>query len=302
VIRFRLPRFLVVFAPAPVGLAIAGLLGCVTIPNDHRTLHGDARGFVRVASAPCAVTPPVAAQPLAAASGLSAERFRVLTWNVHRAGDAGWREDFVRFAAEHDVLALQEAFFTDDLYGVLWDQHYHWRLSASFQWLDVDAGVLTASRAPVGRACSLRQTEPFTRIPKSTLTTTHRIAGMTEPLLVANLHGVNFTVGTSAFEQQLNAIAAVLARHQGPVVLAGDFNTWSAARRAVLESVAARLALTAVVPADDHRTRFFGQPVDGMYYRGLEVIEAAAYPVTSSDHNPMSVTFRAPQPLRAQTL
>jgi endonuclease/exonuclease/phosphatase (EEP) superfamily protein YafD len=284
-----------------VGAATAGLLGCVTIPNDHRTLQGDARGFVRVASAPCTLA-PAAADQVVETPGLNAERFRVLTWNVHRAGDAGWRADFVRFAADHDVLALQEAYFTDGLYGVLWDQHYHWRLSASFQLFDVDAGVLTASRAPVGHACTMRQAEPFTRIPKSTLTTTHRIAGMTEPLLMANLHGINFTVGTSAFEQQLNAVAAVLARHSGPVILAGDFNTWSAARRAVLESVVARLGLTSVVPADDQRTRFLGHPVDGIYYRGLEVVDAAAFPVTSSDHNPMSVTFRVPKRLQAQVL
>jgi endonuclease/exonuclease/phosphatase (EEP) superfamily protein YafD len=287
--------------PALVGVATAGLLGCVTIPNDHRTLQGDARGFVRVASAPCALA-PAAADQVVETPGLNAERFRVLTWNVHRAGDTGWRKDFVRFAADHDVLALQEAHFTDDLYGVLWDQHYNWRLSASFQLFNVDTGVLTASRAPVQQACTMRETEPLTRIPKSTLTTTHRIAGVAEPLLMANLHGINFTVGTSAFEHQLNAVAAVLARHNGPVILAGDFNTWSAARRAILASVVARLGLTSVVPADDQRTRFLGHPVDGMYYRGLEVIDAAAFPVTSSDHNPMSVTFRAPKRLQAQVL
>lgn len=287
--------------PALVGVVTAGLLGCVTIPSDHRTLQGDARGFVRVASAPCALA-PVVAEHLAETPGLNADHFRVLTWNVHRAGDAGWRKDFVRFAAEHDVLALQEAHFNDDLYGVLWDQHYNWRLSASFQLFNVDAGVLTASRAPVGQACTMRQAEPLTRIPKSTLTTTHRIAGMTEPLLVANLHGINFTVGTSAFEQQLNAMAGVLARHNGPVILAGDFNTWSAARRAVLDAVVARLGLTPAVPADDQRTRFLGHPVDGMYYRGLEVVDAAAFPVTSSDHNPMSVTFRASKRLQARAL
>lgn len=282
-------------------MATVGLLGCVTLPNDHRTLQGDARGFVRVAAAPCAL-PSAAGDQAWEAPGLNAERLRVLTWNVHRAGDRGWRADFVRFAANHDVLALQEAYFTDDLYGVLWDQHYHWRLSASFQLFDVDAGVLTASRAPVGRACSLRHAEPLIRIPKSTLTTTHRIAGMTEPLLVANLHGVNFTLGTRAFERQLDAVAAVLAQHDGPVILAGDFNTWSAARRAILDSTVARLGLTPVVPSDDHRTRFLGHPVDGMYYRGLEVIEAAAFPVTSSDHNPMSVTFRVPKRLQARAL
>ena len=150
VIRFRPVRFLAFLVPAFLGVVTAGLLGCVTLPNDHRTLQGDARGFVRVASAPCALA-PAAADPVGETPGLNAERFRVLTWNVHRSGDAGWRADFVRFAADHDVLALQEAYFTDDLYGVLWDGHFHWRLSASFRLFDIDAGVLTASRGKSAR-------------------------------------------------------------------------------------------------------------------------------------------------------
>ncbi len=298
--RLRSSRFFAFLPPVLVALATAGLLGCITIPDDQRTLHGDARGLVDVATAPCTGAGARAERVSAAGAALDGERLRVLTWNVHRTGDPGWREDFQRLAAGHDLVALQEAYLTDNLYRALMEQRYHWRLSASFRLFDVDAGVLTAARAPAERACSLRHAEPLTRIPKSELTTTYRLTGVREPLLMANLHGLNFTLGTTAFREQLEAVAALLANHPGPVILAGDFNTWSTARRAVLDSVAAGLGLAAVPLADDQRTRFLGEPVDGMYYRGLEVLEAAAYPVTSSDHNPVSVTFRAVRAPRAQ--
>ncbi|UCH53189.1 MAG: endonuclease/exonuclease/phosphatase family protein [Pseudomonadota bacterium] len=285
-------KIIAVVVPAFAAMVTATLFGCVTIPTDHRTLHGDARGFVRVASAPCAQA--TAALDRETVPTLDAERLRVLTWNIHRASHPNWREDFTKFARDHDVLALQEAYLTDDLYGALWDQRYHWRLTAAFQLFNVDAGVLTASRAPAYRTCSLRRAEPWLRVPKSALATSYRIAGLNESLLVANLHGVNFTIGITAFREQVEAVASVIADHRGPVVLAGDFNTWSEARRLLLESTVARLGLEPVRLADDHRTRFLGEPVDGMYYRGLEVTAAVAHPVTSSDHNPISVTFRAP--------
>lgn len=269
-------------------------MGCVTIPGDGRTVHGDARGVVTVASAPCASRDPVMQSADAKTPALDASHLRVLTWNVHKTEDEGWREDFARFAARHDVLALQEAIVNEPLRDALADQGYEWNLTSAFQVLAVDAGVLTAARAPATGACSLRATEPVTRLPKSALATTYRLSDGGGPLLVANLHGINFTLGTSAFREQIEALAAQIVAHDGPAILAGDFNTWSAARLAVLNEVAARLGLQAVELADDQRTRFWGQPVDGVYYRGLEVIGAEAYPVTSSDHNPVSVTFRTP--------
>jgi endonuclease/exonuclease/phosphatase (EEP) superfamily protein YafD len=42
----------------------------------------------------------------------------------------------------------------------------------------------------------------------------------------------------------------------------------------------------------DHRKRVFGQPLDHIYVRGLEVIEATTREVKSSDHNPMSARLQ----------
>jgi endonuclease/exonuclease/phosphatase (EEP) superfamily protein YafD len=84
----------------------------------------------------------------------------------------------------------------------------------------------------------------------------------------------------------------VLARHDGPVILAGDFNTWSVARRRAVDAIALRLGLRAVSLDPDERSRFLGEPVDQIYYRGLVPGAASAVPVRSSDHNPVSAVFR----------
>lgn len=255
---------------------------------------GDADGAVTVAASTCTMAAQTKRATNAELPSLDSARLRVLTWNVHKTEDRGWREDFARFAEDHDVLALQEAVVNERLRSALAQQRYEWRLASAFQLLSEDAGVLTAARAPAATACGLRATEPVTRIPKSALMTMYRLSGDSGSLMVANLHGINFTLGTGVFREQIAAVMRQLAQHEGPALLVGDFNTWSHARRAVLDEMTAGAGLVAVALADDHRTRFLGEPVDGMYSRGLEVVSATAYPVTSSDHNPVSVTFRVP--------
>ena len=111
---------------------------------------------------------------------------------------------------------------------------------------------------------------------------------------------MNFTLGTSRLRAQLEAVATILARHDGPVILAGDFNTWSTARRRAVDAIALRLGLQALSLAPDERSRFFGEPVDQMYYRGLVPSAAMALPVSSSDHNPVSAIFRLADRERAR--
>lgn len=38
--------------------------------------------------------------------------------------------------------------------------------------------------------------------------------------------------------------------------------------------------------------RFFGHKVDHIFYRGLDLLDSRAVPVTSSDHDPLMATFR----------
>jgi endonuclease/exonuclease/phosphatase (EEP) superfamily protein YafD len=224
--------------------------------------------------------------------GLAPEGFRVLTWNARKGLDAGWLTDLASFGAAHDLLLIQEARLSDPLLLMLRERGLHWALAGAFRFRDVDTGVLTATRARLDHACMLRAVEPLVRIPKAVMVTRHPFAGSSTSLLVANVHAVNFTLGTSRLRAQLEAVAAILASHDGPVILAGDFNTWSTARRRAVEAIALRLGLRPVSPDPDGRSRFLGEPVDQIYYRGLVPAVAMAVPVSSSDHNPVIAIFR----------
>jgi endonuclease/exonuclease/phosphatase (EEP) superfamily protein YafD len=85
---------------------------------------------------------------------------------------------------------------------------------------------------------------------------------------------------------------SVLNNHAGPILLSGDFNTWHWRRSETLKEMTDSLGLEMLDYDEDHRKRFLGQPLDHIYVRGLEVLEATTRQVDSSDHNPMSVHLR----------
>jgi endonuclease/exonuclease/phosphatase (EEP) superfamily protein YafD len=75
-------------------------------------------------------------------------------------------------------------------------------------------------------------------------------------------------------------------------VVAGDFNSWSAGRMQVVDNMVAALSLHALVYTNHNRTIVLGNPIDHIFYRGLEPIAHQVQSVSSSDHNPIEVTFR----------
>jgi endonuclease/exonuclease/phosphatase (EEP) superfamily protein YafD len=280
-------------------LAIA-LSGCFSVPVAQQAIRVESPDTRSTQSPFCDAAREPTGYEAHRETGLDPERFRVLTWNVHKGDGVGWLTDLASFGADHDLVLIQEARLSDPLRRVLRERDLHWALAWAFRFRDVDTGVLKAARARVDLACMLRAMEPLTRVPKAVVVTRHPFAGLSTSLLVANVHAVNFTLGTSRLRAQLEAVATILARHDGPVILAGDFNTWSTARRRAVDAIALRLGLQAVSLAPDEGSRFFGDPVDQMYYRGLVPSAAMALPVSSSDHNPVSAIFRLADRERAR--
>lgn len=258
-----------------------------------------ASGCAAQAQAPtrAAVTlaPPVQSNADAARatdSALRGEEIRVLVWNVHKGSDDEWIGDFRTLAADRDLVLLQEAQLHDEFqHGLVglprWDMVQAW------QWRNVPTGVLTGSDVAPVRLTALEHREPMLRTDKSALITEYRIAGSDRTLLVANVHAINFTVDTRAFQAQLIAIADELDEHDGPVILSGDLNTWREERKAIVREVADALGL-AEVAFDGPRRQFGRFPLDHVYYRDLEVLSASVPAVGSSDHNPLAVSFRVP--------
>jgi len=151
---------------------------------------------------------------------------------------------------------------------------------------------MTVSVAEPLTQCNLVNMEPWIRTPKATMIIEYGLSGTDQTLLVVNAHAVNFTIGIRHFRRQIQQMESVLSEHSGPILLSGDFNTWRGKRFEILNQVAASLGLEMLDYDEDYRKRLFGHPLDHIYVRGLQVIEATTYRVDSSDHNPMSVRLR----------
>jgi endonuclease/exonuclease/phosphatase (EEP) superfamily protein YafD len=212
---------------------------------------------------------------------------------MHKGVDAGWQAELARIAAEDDIVLLQEAVLDDALRATLDTTGLSWRMAGAFVLNGRDAGVLTASRTAPVATCTVRAVEPLLGVPKAGLIARYRVEGHAATLAIANLHAINFTLSAQgAYRELLDAIRAELAMHDGPIVLAGDFNTWNDERVAVVEALARGLGLAAVPINPDVRSRFSAHAVDRIFVRGLDVTEAHAAVVTSSDHNPLFATLR----------
>jgi endonuclease/exonuclease/phosphatase (EEP) superfamily protein YafD len=283
---------------AAVAAALVALLGaCATVPDVQLAFAAGRDGQAFGRPLPCGGGEPV---PAAGTAGdrLAGPTVRVLSWNLHKNDDPGWDSDLASFAAASDLLLIQEAALTSGLQRVLRDAGYDWLLASSFALNGHETGVLNAARVRPASACVQRFFEPLLQLPKSAVITRYELNGADQVLAVANVHSINFTLGLVDYRAQLEAIARELADHLGPVIFAGDFNSWSRERIDVVDDVMRGMGLSPVLPSVDTRSRFLGQQVDHLYVRGLEVLHAAAPEVESSDHNPVLATLRVAGALR----
>ena len=278
-------------------LAIAGgRAACASNPHTEKLLLPLKDGGAAAIAQPCgqARSPIPAGVRAAAGPALDPRRLRVVSWNIHKGEDDGWQADLGRYVSENDLVLLQEAVLSTPMRGVIERAGHDWRMSGAFSVKGEERGVLVAARASPVDGCVLREPEPLFRVPKSALVTRFPLVGTSQTLAVSNLHGINFTVVLlGSFRSQLEAVAKELQGHDGPIVFAGDFNTWTEGRHAILQEVAERLKLKPVQVSPDGRRRTLGLPLDHLYVRGFSVVEAKAPEVKSSDHNPILVTLAA---------
>ena len=278
--------------------------GCISIPEDNWIVSQRSTYEIKRQALDCAVIGPEHSsqeQPglnhetlpqAMPESGLNAEGFSFATWNIHKGKTKGWGEDFQKICRSTDILILQEAYLSADLKTILQQEDLQWDLATAYAYQKIEAGVLTASKVAPNLACSLRDKEPLTRIPKSILITRYPISGKHREVLVANIHGINFSLGYTAFQRQCDRLEKLLTAHKGPMIVSGDFNTWNSGRMSRVNAMAKRLNLSAVSFNENLKTTFFGQYVDHIFYRGLETKNATTLSVATSDHNPLAVVFK----------
>ncbi len=213
---------------------------------------------------------------------------RFLSWNMQKASNQGWREDLRNFTSDVHLAFIQEAAVQAGIARAL-PVRLHQAFAAGYTTSKRETGVLTLSSGAPSLRCHLTAWEPWLGTPKATSITEYPIRGRQERLLAVNMHAVNFALGLAEFREQVHALEAVMDHHRGPVVFAGDLNTWSAGRQALVDAFMRKYGLQPVGFAPDLRTTFFGNALDHIYVRGIRAESARVAPVSSSDHNALLV-------------
>jgi endonuclease/exonuclease/phosphatase (EEP) superfamily protein YafD len=219
----------------------------------------------------------------------------LVNWNIQKGGDPEWATDLATFQAHPHLMILQEVPFNTKPWDVVVDDGYQ-SFAPGYRTSRAVTGVMTVSTVKPLTQCNLVSVEPWLRSAKATVITEYGLTNTDQTLLVVNIHAVNFTVGTRYFEGQIREALSVLHDHAGPILLSGDFNTWHSRRIAVLSEMTDSLDLEMLNFDEDHRKRVFGLPLDHIYVRGLEVVQATTREVNSSDHNPMSARLQIYSP------
>ena len=216
---------------------------------------------------------------------LAASRVHLITWNVHKGQDTGWQEDLERLSKQADFVLLQEA-------------TQHQNLStfstalfvSSFSFNELLSGVKTFTQTQPEWYCGGGVAEPLIQIPK-VASVMNLPLEKGNSLLLINVHLINFEWGISAYQAQLEQLFSFVENHQGPIIMAGDFNAWNEDRLNLVNNLIQKYGLDSVVLSQDERVRFLGYPLDYIFTRGVKVVSATSEVVTSSDHNPLLMTF-----------
>jgi len=235
--------------------------------------------------------------------------FSVVTWNVAKAGKSSVDEithfiESISSDLPSPVIALQEA--TGEILDAL-GRGAHFADSFHWWWSNTHSGVaLLAPTAPLNaQAIKVNRRELGYTTPKMGLAATYPLSGRdntTHRLLVVTLHGLNFEISPTGLSAQMKKIHRLITEFDGPVVVCGDFNTWSAERLAV---VTRALPEFKEVPVNGGRpgaskvVSFIGGdaklPIDRIFYRGLVPTgPATAFPTPLSDHVPVMAQFSLP--------
>jgi endonuclease/exonuclease/phosphatase (EEP) superfamily protein YafD len=242
------------------------------------------------------------------------ERITLVTWNTQKLHDPKIAEDLSGLIRQHrpDLLFLQEVRIdelnSDEMGG-------YFAKGWSYPWPGGPTiGVLTLSNSiPISiRPVQTDWRELFVTAPKVSLLTEYPLRNG-ETLLGVNVHLLNFEPWEPfMLRAQLRDLELVMAQHEGPMVMAGDFNTWSKTRLALVDELTRRLKLEEITSFPQGRKTgdldsallhwVFGVhpelPLDRIYSRGLEAHSVQVLPNDSSDHRPVLVTLTLDSSLR----
>ena len=227
---------------------------------------------------------------------LDSNQINLLVWNIYKGAKKNFIQDFNLLSQNKDIIIIQEAVLNNKLKDMFTSnkQHEHFFATAfMFSNEKIPAGLLTSASVNSQSSQFLRSTyrEPIVSTPKLALFTKYKLTNNEKLLLVINIHGINFVSYTAWRNQIINIINKIEVQN-GPIIFAGDFNTWSTRRISFLTYSLKKLNFKNVKFKNDVRTTFFNIPLDHIFLRGLNYSNAKVWGgINSSDHKALTVTI-----------
>lgn len=218
----------------------------------------------------------------------NANEITILSWNAHKLADKKYFFDLKKLSETTDIMMVQEAIHTTAWQNAFASHMpFAFSFNKSFCWNDTANGVLTASRFGLANNVALVSpgVEPGSFTPKVSGYSQVKIGNTWVHIM--NTHALNFNVGIS-FENQIDQLVNFLKQVQGPIIWAGDFNTWNPLRMNYLNEQAKALGLVHLTPKNDSRTL----KLDHIYVRGFLVTSTEILDNKTSDHQPVQAILK----------
>ena len=224
------------------------------------------------------------------------DTFGVLCWNVYKQNTKhqGFQPFLLRLAKEKEIdfLLLQEANFRDDKHFTL--PNFAFDAAANLEFRGEFYGVLSASRV------ESKSAQAYLSEGRESLIGPHKSLLMSEypfedgsTLIVLNIHAINFREN-KRYYRELERFLELMKHHTGPMIIAGDFNSWNKKRIQKLHEIREELTLNTVpFKQVDKVKSFMGNHLDFIFYRGMELLEFSVDKDHGvSDHHPLFAQFK----------
>lgn len=218
------------------------------------------------------------------------ERIRLAVWNMCKgAGGNLFEHDYRTICYRSDLVLTQEALLSERSLLTFCEPGFEAIHAASYKRRDgIRDGVMTVARVSAhdqSHRIVCKYPEPVLKTPKVALVTFYERAGSPHRLMVINLHATLIRRVKSAAEEMLHLIQS-LPDHDGPIILAGDFNTFTPAYLEQISKVLANIGMAYVPIPEDPRP--VTGALDQIFVRGLTVERIFVdTSIRNSDHFPL---------------
>ena len=229
----------------------------------------------------------------------------VVNWNAQKGRHPQFVKDLKLLLEQEapDIVFLQEVtpgLFQPEQMGGYFAESW------SYPWPGGDTnGVLTLSRIPPVRIQSIptKYREFGVTAPKVSLVTEYPLSDG-QNLLAVNVHLMNFERWTlKKLKHQLKDLKTIMVNHSGPIIMAGDFNTWNQKRLQLVNEMIQDIKLKEVTDfpegrtTGDTRSEFWNEvlgveknlPLDRVFFLNVRPESARVLDFDTSDHKPLLV-------------